>query len=219
MSDLIDRLRALSRMEHSDFSLGDEAADEIIDLMQRLADAEILAHENEEKALAYDLDQAGITTRDKEAAELVTLRAEVAHMRSQTKRAIQIVSESVARWLEEQSDLEERKRTSMTHRHSKVLCEERAIALAWAADEIRHGAHLRVGEGGVDVDARVTTGMTREEWQAMKDAEPKADARIMATKYIGNQIASEIGQMKDAEVEANVLRFFPPSRDGVTDEE
>lgn len=86
MSDLIDRLRALSRMEHSDFSLGDEAADEIIDLMQRLADAEILAHENEEKALAYDLDQAGIITRDMEAAELVTLRAEVAHMRSQPTR-------------------------------------------------------------------------------------------------------------------------------------
>jgi len=66
---------------------------------------------------------------------------------------------------------------------------------------------------------RVTTGMTRSEWQAMRDAEPKPDARIMATKYIGNQIASEIGQMSDEEVEANVLRFFPPSRDGVTDEE
>lgn len=38
------------------------------------------------------------------------------------------------------------------------------------------------------------------------------------TKDIGNQIAAEIGQMTDEEVEANVLRFFPPSRDGVTDE-
>jgi len=62
---------------------------------------------------------------------------------------------------------------------------------------------------------RVTTGMTREEWQAMKDTEPKPDARIMATKYIGNQIAAEIGQMTDEEIEANVLRFFPPRSEGV----
>jgi len=29
MSDLIERLRALARSEHSDFSIGDESADEI----------------------------------------------------------------------------------------------------------------------------------------------------------------------------------------------
>ena len=29
MNDLIDRLRALSRYEHSDYSIGDEAADEL----------------------------------------------------------------------------------------------------------------------------------------------------------------------------------------------
>ena len=215
MNDLIDRLRALSRGEHSDFSLGGEAADEIIDLQQRLADAEILAHENAEKALAYDLDQAGITARDAEAAELVSLRAEVVHHRSQLKRIVQIVSESVALWLEEQAELEERNRKSMQHRSSKVLSEERAIVLDWAADEIRDGAHLRASEGVLGGGRRVTTGMTREEWQAMKDTEPKPDARIMATKYIGNQIAAEIGQMTDEEIEANVLRFFPPRSEGV----
>ena len=76
MSDLIDRLRALSRMEHSDFSLGDEAADEIIDLMQRLADAEILAHENEEKALAYGLDRAEVAAAVSDDGALLD-RAEV----------------------------------------------------------------------------------------------------------------------------------------------
>lgn len=222
MNDLIDRLRALSRGEHSDFSLGGEAADEIIDLQQRLADAEILAHENAEKALAYDLDQAGITARDAEAAELVSLRAEVAHHRSQLKRIVQIVSESVALWLEEQAELEERNRKSMQHRSSKVLSEERAIVLDWAADEIRDGAHLRASEGVLGGGRRVTTGMTREEWQAMKDTEPKPDARIIPTEYIGNQIAAEIGQMSDEEIEANVLRFFPPRKgvpaDGGEDE-
>jgi|APSaa5957512535_1039671.scaffolds.fasta_scaffold06757_3 hypothetical protein len=36
MSSLIDRLSALARMEHSDFSIGDEAADEIRRLEERV---------------------------------------------------------------------------------------------------------------------------------------------------------------------------------------
>lgn len=127
MPDLVSLLQSI------DTSIGYEAADEVIDLRQRLAESELeredlrsqLNHIHmsmplvdthpafagdiplyvksvvanlQDKALAYDLDQAGITTRDAEAVELVSLRAEVAHMRSQTKRAIQVVSESVARW-------------------------------------------------------------------------------------------------------------------------
>jgi hypothetical protein len=40
MSDLIERLRALSRHEHDDLSIGSEAADEIERLREKWADAE-----------------------------------------------------------------------------------------------------------------------------------------------------------------------------------
>lgn len=40
MTDIVDRLRALSRCEHDDLSIGDEAADEIERLWDRLCDAQ-----------------------------------------------------------------------------------------------------------------------------------------------------------------------------------
>jgi len=54
MSDLIERLRALVRSEHSDFSIGDEAADEI----------ERLTRERDE--LRRQLAEANVTDRDDE---------------------------------------------------------------------------------------------------------------------------------------------------------
>ena len=39
MIDLLDRLRALSRMEHSDFTIGDEAADELERMALELSNA------------------------------------------------------------------------------------------------------------------------------------------------------------------------------------
>jgi len=157
----------------------------------------------QEKALAYDLDQAGITTRDAEAAELVSLRAEVAHMRSQVSRVVQVVSESVAVWLEEQSVLEEQKRKSMQYRSSKVLSEERAIALEWAAEEIRDGAHLRLQGHPTQDSHSATVGFTREEWEAMKEVGPKPDARIIPVKYIGESP----GPTPQEDTKTNLLHF------------
>lgn len=51
MSDLIQRLRALARCEHSDFSIGEEAADEI----ERLRDNRFLL-EREIENLHRELD-------------------------------------------------------------------------------------------------------------------------------------------------------------------
>ncbi len=44
MKDLINRLRALSRIEHSDFSIGDEAADALEELLALLAKARPHVH-------------------------------------------------------------------------------------------------------------------------------------------------------------------------------
>ena len=41
MSELIERLRALSRFEHSDCTIGDEAADEIEQLLDRIESAPV----------------------------------------------------------------------------------------------------------------------------------------------------------------------------------
>ncbi len=75
--DLVDRLREADVREPMRASeqyrtlLGDHAADEIVRLR---AEVDILR----DKALRYDLDQAGIERRNAEAVELVELRAEVA---------------------------------------------------------------------------------------------------------------------------------------------
>lgn len=59
MSDLVARLRALARCEHSDFSIGDEAADEI----ESLRDNRFLL-EREIENLHRDLDALESTSRE-----------------------------------------------------------------------------------------------------------------------------------------------------------
>jgi hypothetical protein len=66
-NDLLERLRALSRHEHSDLSIGDEAADEITALRLQIA-----AHEQQNRVLMSKIQWAAITN-----GELNGLREEI----------------------------------------------------------------------------------------------------------------------------------------------
>ena len=44
MQDLVDRLRAMARAEHDDLSMGDEAADAILELLATLQEARPYVH-------------------------------------------------------------------------------------------------------------------------------------------------------------------------------
>ena len=79
--DTIDEILACLRAwEPSARVLGNVRAQDAIEAIERLRDE--LA-EVQEKALRFDLDQAGIEQREREVVELVTLRAELAVARSE----------------------------------------------------------------------------------------------------------------------------------------
>jgi len=81
MSDLIERLRALSRHEHSDLSIGNEAADELV-----LAYRRIRALKDYSKAYAKGFAEAREraaqkVTKDNAGAGCAVLRSEIRAMK------------------------------------------------------------------------------------------------------------------------------------------
>lgn len=107
MSDLIERLRALARSEHSDFSIGDESADEIERLTANIKKANDQAEhferewylrgdEIERLTAALHAQPGPVSLDDVEWAGKVHL-AEAIRERDELRRQLAEAGESIAR--------------------------------------------------------------------------------------------------------------------------
>ena len=84
MSDTVTEILACLRAwEPSARVIGNITAGNAIEAIERLRDERA---EVQEKALRFDLDQAGIEQREREAVELVTLRAEIETLKKDAER-------------------------------------------------------------------------------------------------------------------------------------
>ena len=112
--DTIDEILACLRAwEPSARVLGNVRAQDAIEAIERLRDE--LA-EVQEKALRFDLDQAGIEQREREVVELVTLRAELAECRAKHMDDLLVLSETAKAERELRAELAECKRDAERYR-------------------------------------------------------------------------------------------------------